>query len=118
MEKRDKETLIPLIEKYVEKGSTIITDCWASYKCLKDLGYKHETVNPSENFVDPSTGACTNLIENRWWCIKRQLPTTHTRAKTFDKHLMEYMWRTLYSDKSNLFEHFLYDICKVYPLDV
>jgi hypothetical protein len=51
------------------------------------------------------------------WCIKRQLPTTHTRAKTFDKHLMEYMWRTLYSDKNNLFEHFLYDICKVYPLD-
>ena len=62
MEKRDKETLIPLIEKYVVKGSTIITDCWASYKCLKDLGYKHETVNHSENFVDPITGACTNLI--------------------------------------------------------
>jgi hypothetical protein len=26
VEKRDKETLIPLIEKYVVKGSTIITD--------------------------------------------------------------------------------------------
>ena len=117
VEKRDKETLIPLIEKYVEKGSTVITDCWASYQCLNDLGYKHETVDHSENFVDPSTGACTNLIENRWWCIKRQLPTTHTRAKLFDKHLMEYMWRTLYSDKSNLFENVLYDICKVYPLD-
>ena len=27
VEKRDKETLIPLIEKYVEKGSTVIADC-------------------------------------------------------------------------------------------
>jgi hypothetical protein len=61
VQKRDKETLILLIEKYVEKGSTFITDCWASYTCLKDLGYKHETVNHSENCVDPSTGACTNL---------------------------------------------------------
>ena len=86
-------------------------------KSLQLKRFKHETVNHSENFVDPSTGACTNLIENRWWCIKRQLPKTRTRAKTFDKHLMEYMWRTLYSDKNNLFEHFLYDICKVYPLD-
>jgi hypothetical protein len=68
-------------------------------KSLSLKRFKHETVNHSENFVDPSTGACTNLIENRWWCIKRQPPTTHTRAKTFDKHLMEYMWRTLYSQK-------------------
>ncbi|VDH94313.1 Hypothetical predicted protein [Mytilus galloprovincialis] len=98
VDKRDKDTLIPIIEQYVEKGTTIITDCWASYKCLGKLGYQHQTVNHSENFVDP-TSACTNLIENRWWCIKRQLPTTHTRSKTFDKHLMEYMWRTLYTDK-------------------
>ena len=115
VEKRDKNTLIPLIEKYVEKGSTIITDCWASYNSLDQLGYKHKTVNHSENFVDPESGACMNLIENRWWCVKRQLPTTHTRSKTFDKHLMEYMWRTLYSDKSSLFDKFIEDITKVYP---
>ena len=114
VEKRDKETLIPLIEKYIEKGSIIISDCWAAYKCLDKLGYKHQTVNHSENFVDPKSGACTNLIENRWWCIKRQLPSTHTRSKNFEKHLCEYMWRTLYGDKDDLFEAFIKDICKVY----
>ena len=81
VEKRDKETLIPLIEKYIEKGSTTISDCWVAYKCLDKLGNKHETVNYSENFVDPKSGACTNLIENRWWCIKRQIPSTHTHAQ-------------------------------------
>ncbi|CAG2256387.1 unnamed protein product [Mytilus edulis] len=33
VEKRDEDTLIPIIEQYVEKGSTSTTDCWASYKC-------------------------------------------------------------------------------------
>ena len=34
VEKRDKDTLIPINEKYVEIESTIISDCWAAYKCL------------------------------------------------------------------------------------
>jgi len=36
--KRDKQTLLPIIEKYVEKGKTIMTDCWASYKDLEKMG--------------------------------------------------------------------------------
>ena len=43
---------------------------------------------------DPTTGACTNLIENRWWCIKRELPSTHTRRGEFTLHLAEYMYRS------------------------
>ncbi|CAC5405933.1 unnamed protein product [Mytilus coruscus] len=82
VEKRNKATLIPILEQYVEKGSTILTDCWVAYKCLGKIGYQHKTGNHSENFINPTSGACTNLIENRWWCIKRQLPTTHTRSKT------------------------------------
>jgi len=93
VEKRDKKTLLPIIQEYVEPGSIIITDCWASYKDLGKLGYTHMNVNHSENFVDPDTGACTNLIENRWWCIKRELPSSHCRQKNFALHLVEYMWR-------------------------
>ena len=90
-----------------------MTDCWAAYNSLGSLGYTHQTVNHSENFVDPDTGACTNLIENRWWCIKRQLPSTHTRNKTFELHLIEYMWRTLHRDE-DLFRAFLNDVKVVY----
>ena len=114
VERRNKETLIPIIEKYVAKGTNIITDCWAAYNGLSEIGYEHETVNHSENFVDPVTGSCTNLIENRWWCIKRQLPTTHTRTRNFDLHLLEYMWRTIHAGE-DLFEAFLTDITKRYP---
>lgn len=79
MEKRNKATLLPIIQDNVEQGSVIITDCWASYKELGKLGYTHMNVNHSENFVDPDTDACTNLIENRWRCIKRELPSSHSR---------------------------------------
>ena len=52
VEKRDKDTLIPINEKYVEIESTIISDCWAAYKCLSKWGYQHDTVDHSEHFVD------------------------------------------------------------------
>lgn len=64
--KRDAETLLGLIEKHVEPGTTIISDCWKGYSCLSSAGYKHLTVNHSENFVDPESGACTNSIESQW----------------------------------------------------
>ena len=50
VQKRDKNTLMPIILKCVAKGSTIITDCWRAYSDLKDE-YKHLTVNHSLNFV-------------------------------------------------------------------
>lgn len=32
VEKRNKETLLPLIEKHICHGSTIYSDCWVAYK--------------------------------------------------------------------------------------
>lgn len=39
-------------------------------------------------FVDTETGACTNLIENKWWCIKRLLPLMHSKLKNFGSILL------------------------------
>jgi hypothetical protein len=36
--KRSATMLLPLIHKHVEPGSTIVTDKWAGYNCLKDNG--------------------------------------------------------------------------------
>ncbi|KAL4474415.1 hypothetical protein ABPG72_010710 [Tetrahymena utriculariae] len=38
----------------MKKSECICTDQWVSYKCLKDEGYLHETVNHSTNCVAPS----------------------------------------------------------------
>ena len=88
--KRDRQTLEPLILEHVAPGSTIITDCWKAYDNLGAEGFQHLTVNHSYNFVDPTTGAHTNTVENLWWQIKWQLPDMHTRTDNWTPHLC--MW--------------------------
>ena len=112
---RSSDTLIPIILERVEKGTIIITDEWRPYNKLNELGYTHKTVNHSEHFVDPITGAHTNLIENTWWCVKRQLPSTHTTKRNFLEHLAEYMWRRRHSNKVCLFSQMLEEIKRLYP---
>jgi len=58
VERRDRETLIPIIQKQAAVlGTTIATDEWKSpYVCLKHIGFIHYTVKHSQNFIDPITG--------------------------------------------------------------
>ena len=112
--KRDRQTLEPLILEHVAPGSTIITDCWKAYDNLGAEGFQHLTVNHSYNFVDPTTGAHTNTVENLWWQIKRQLPDTHTRTDNWTPHLCEYMYRQHHKG-TDLFAQFLSDAAQLYP---
>ena len=50
LQKRDKDTLIPIILNHVAKGSIIVTDCWKAYNGLKEE-YEHLKVNHSLNVV-------------------------------------------------------------------
>ena len=110
VDKRDRETLIPIIVANVEQGSIISTDCWGAYNDLSQYGYIHETVNHSKYFVDPSTGTNTQKIENLWRCVKRTLPDTHKVKESFDLELAEYLWRRFHIHNQNdLFQTFLKD---------
>lgn len=110
---RTAETLLSLIEKHVEKGSTIHTDCFKSYDRLEEAGYKHLTVNHSQNFVDPETSACTNTIESTWWAVRRGLPSRGATKKDFGLHLGEYMWRKKTAEEDP-FLAFIEAVKKVY----
>lgn len=63
---RSAQTLVSIIKNRIEPGTTIISDCWRAYDCLKNEDYNHLTVNHTYNFVDPDTGAHTNNIEREW----------------------------------------------------
>ena len=49
--KRDAETLLEIINRHVNKHSTIITDCWRAYDKLDTEGWNHLKVNHQYNFV-------------------------------------------------------------------
>ena len=64
--RRNAATLLPVIQQYILPGITIISDCWAAYQTLGQLGYIHLPVNHSIQFVNPANGACTNHVKCYW----------------------------------------------------
>ena len=52
VEKRGEATLLPIIEKWIEPGTVIISDCWKAYCNLEKYGYRHFTVNHSKELVN------------------------------------------------------------------
>ncbi|XP_046573684.1 uncharacterized protein LOC124281755 [Haliotis rubra] len=114
---RSADTLISAIEKHVAKGTTIITDCWKAYNKLGKLGYTHMTVNHSENFKDPETGAHTNTIESTWRAVKNTgLPGSGTQKALYDSYFVEYIfWRKYLSSAPDKYLAFLEAVKRVYP---
>ncbi len=90
---RSAETLVALIERWIEKGTTIMSDEWKAYSRLGERDYTHLTVNHSVNFVNPDTGACTNTIENSWLHAKKSFPLYGSCHENFVSHLGEFLWR-------------------------
>ena len=103
--KRDRNTLIPIILRHVMSGSIIRTDLWKAYGSLSAHNYTHETVNHSKHFKDPNTGVHTNTIEGTWNGIKMQIKPRNRTKEGIQEHLMEFIWRR--KNKDNLWAAFL-----------
>lgn len=84
---RTSQTLVAIIKEYVLPGTTIMTDCWASYNSLAENDYLHLTVNHQINFVDPASGAHTQNIERSWVEVRRYVP----RSGLVRQHLASYL---------------------------
>ena len=118
VEDRSAATLIPIIQQYIWPGSVIISDEWRAYSTLSSLGYTHQTVNHSRNFVDPGTGAHTNSIEGYWSVVKRQMRrqgVMNTTNDLFPTYLLESLWRKRFCGEE-FFEKLLSCISEQYPL--
>ena len=116
VERRDRDTLLPIIRAQILPGTRVMSDLWKSYDCLQNEGYQHLTVNHSLNFVDPDTGAHTQGIENTWWGVKRSMPRTGTSKDLFDSYLQEWLWRQHY--KSDPFGNIIEHIADLYNVRV
>ena len=71
---RKKDTLLPIIKKWIKPHNIIHSDCWKSYDELKSMEYTHVKVNHSKQFINPKTAACTNAIECDWRHAKVCMP--------------------------------------------
>ncbi|XP_060864281.1 uncharacterized protein LOC132940567 [Metopolophium dirhodum] len=112
---RSEKTLLPIIQKYIRPGSIILSDCWKAYNNLQQVGFKHNTVNHTYNFVDPDTGAHTQHIERLWgsakWGNKKR---RGTNRNFLESYLAEFMWRTRLGEQ-DAFETILKDISEFWP---
>eukprot|EP00171_Calliarthron_tuberculosum_P022331 IDg22331t1 len=114
---RTKKTMNAVITRYVASGSHIQTDMWGGYNDLNELGYVHSTVNHSENYVDPESGAHTNDIEGAWNIAKAPYKRMRGNRMHLQSHLDEAAWRMLRQEQisdGRLLNVFLDDVRAVH----
>lgn len=117
---RSAQHLMPILQKHVRQGSTVVSDGWRAYNGLRDAGYNHLTVNHKEVFVDPQTGAHTQNIERLWGVCKATVwrcrgNRTESRLKD---HLKVIEWTYWRGDihKNGPLGMILHDIRRKYPV--
>ena len=107
--RRDKETLVPIITRECAQGSVIHSDEWPAYSILTSLGFIHCTVNHQENYVNPASGTNTQ-VSCSWLDAKikilRKMRWTTTEL-LLQSHLNEYCYRVMTRHSSNLLLDFL-----------
>ena len=106
VDQRDANTLLPIITTTVAPGSIIWSDMWRAYNQLEQLGFVHDTVNHSREFVSPS-GTHTQIIEGVWALCKQFLRKRHAKSR---EHLEQYIheWafrRNLAPDFASAWHH-------------
>lgn len=112
VEKRDRATLLPIIEQWILPETTIVSDYWKPYDILSELDFHHLKVNHSKEFVNEN-GDHTNKIEGHWRQAKASFPKFGIRKKYYSSYLAEFIWR--YRNKGeDLFQTFIDDIKTVY----
>ena len=90
IDNRSRKELQSVIIDTIYEDTHVISDCWSSYMAIfsNRNDYTHSHVNHSRNFVNPETGANTQLIENLWSRLKSTLRRKFQRSRG---HLQEYL---------------------------
>ena len=101
VEKRDEQTLLPIIQKWIEPGTVILSDCWKAYSKLRHMVMNTETVIIINEFVNKDVDHI-NKIEGHWKHAKCKLPKFGVRKYLFSTYLAEFIWRYMHRDELRL----------------
>ena len=72
-EKRDNDTLLPLIRQLICPGTIVYCTGWAAYRDIEsELGFTHHVINHSQNLVIPliNEDIYTQNVERLWGDVK------------------------------------------------
>ena len=92
----------------------ILSDEWRGYLNIESIpggNYAHETVNHSQNFVNPENGVHTQNVENLWRNLKLKFKRMlGVHANHIESHIDEFLWRQQYGKThidafNNMFVH-------------
>ena len=94
IDRKNAETLHPIITSVCSPGTTVVTDGWTAYHGLSGHGLFHWNVDHTRGFVDPQTRQHTDTIEGLWALIRDEL-RKHRGIKPIDlqKHLDVFAFR-------------------------
>ncbi|XP_069960631.1 uncharacterized protein [Cherax quadricarinatus] len=115
LDSKESATLIPLCQKYIKPGSTIHSDSWEAYSELNDLGYNHQTVNHSRDFVTPDVGIHTNTISKLWKNIQCWVLRAGNKKTHYKKYFARFLFTYVHSDHRTILHHFLRAIARAFP---
>ena len=89
----NRDTLQPIIEQFVERGTTVITDELNAYRGLVTIGYRHEIVNHgAQEYANGDI--FTNSIEGFWSHFRRMISGCYHDVS--DEHLQSYINEAVY----------------------
>ena len=88
------QTLHPVIEQNVAKGSELHTDMWQGYKSLKQVGYTHKAIKHHSG-VYAKDGVHVNTLEGYWSHLQRAIRSTHVfvSGKYLEQYAAEFSFR-------------------------
>lgn len=117
-------SLILIIVENIALRLIIISDKWKSYISIRNCNnqYNHLTVNHSEIFVDPESGAHPNTFGKNVGCSKVCLQMTFwfhpsdDQSQLIDRYLCEFMLRKWLPEHANPFQIISEVISAFWPL--
>lgn len=116
IKRRDKDTILPIIQRECEVGSVIHSVECPAYGNLNDIGYNHLAIDRKRNSEDPITEANMQAIEKSFSDAKDEIlkKLKGVPNNTFQSHLDHFCWKISRKDSVDLFFTFLDDLSSVY----
>ena len=108
--RRDRATLVPILQRVLLPGSEVHSDDWGAYRNLAryvpNRVTVHRTVVHRDNFVDPLSGVHTQGVESAWsqlkYHVKREKGIRRVDVQDFLNEEMWRQWRGLGSVFENM----------------